>query len=127
MLMQFFRGGWAVQSINYLLLLNFINLSANFYVNDQIDSINSIGADDQLDTLSELIVEWAFDADESLIPNDAENQDNQPFKKIKLALSEICFFDFKFEILENTKSSFFYQALWLEIAIMTPYSPPELS
>jgi len=126
-LMRFFRSGWVVQIINYLLLLNFINLSANFYVNDQINSINSIGKVDQLDTVSELIVEWVLNADDTTIPNDPDNQDNQPFKKIKLALSEVCFFDFKFEISENTKSSFFYQALWLEIAMLTPYSPPELS
>jgi hypothetical protein len=127
MLMQFFRSGWFVQSINCLLLLNFINLSANFYVNDRIISINSIGKVDQLDTVSELIVEWVLNADDTTIPNDPDNQDNQPFKKIKLALSEVCFFDFKFEISENTKSSFFYQALWLEIAMLTPYSPPELN
>jgi hypothetical protein len=124
---RFFRCGWVKTSINYLLLLNFINLSANFYVNDRIDYVNSIGTGDQLDTLSELIVEWAFDADDSIIPNDAENQDNQPSKKIKLALSDLFLFDFKFEISQDTNSSFFYQAHWLEIAILTPYSPPELS
>jgi hypothetical protein len=124
---RFFRNRWVKTSINYLLLLNFINLSANFYVNDRIDYVNSIGTGDQLDTLSELIVEWAFDADESVIPNDPENQDNQPSKKIKLALSDLFLFDFKFEISQDTNPSFFYQAHWLEIAILNPYSPPELS
>jgi hypothetical protein len=123
----FFRCGWVKNTINYLLLLNFINLSANFYVNDRIDYVNSIGTGDQLDTLSELIVEWAFAADESVIPNDPENQDNQPSKKIKLALSDLILFDFNFEISQNTKFSFFHQAHRLEIAILTPYSPPELS
>jgi len=78
----FFRCGWVKNTINYLLLLNFINLSANFYVNNRINSINSIGKVDQLDTVSELIVEWVLNADDTTIPNDPDNQDNQPFKKI---------------------------------------------
>jgi len=123
----FFRCGWVKNTINYLLLLNFINLSANFYVNDRINSINSIGKVDQLDTVSELIVEWVLNADDTAIPNDPDNQDNQPFKKIKLVLSDLFLFDFKFEISQDTNSSFFYQAHRLEIAILTLYSPPELN
>lgn len=126
-LTQFFRIKWIKHLINFVLLLNFINLSANFYESQRIDYTNSIGSEDQLDTLSELIVEWVFEADDSTIPNDPESQDNQASKKIKLSLRDLVHYNFSFEIKESNQSPFFNQKHWLDIEISNLYSPPKLS
>lgn len=115
-----------MQVINCILLLNFINLSANFYESQRIDYTNSIGAEDQIDTLSELIVEWAFEAANTTIPNDPDNQDNQNSKKIKLALGVLIPFSFNFEISQSNVLPFFDPNPWLDIPISSPDSPPKI-
>lgn len=45
--------------------------------------------DDPIDTLTELIFEWAMDGDDNLIPDNGTEQDDNSVKKIKLALLEI--------------------------------------
>jgi hypothetical protein len=71
-----------------LLTLNFINLTANFYegnilITGQVDMV------DPMDTLTELIFEWALEGGEDLIPDNGTQQDDNSNLKIKLALLEI--------------------------------------
>lgn len=81
------RSNWSRFCL-FLLSANFINLSANFYEGN-IDSSNGIEIVDPIDTLSELIFEWALDGNEDVIPDNGTEQDDNSFKKIKLALVEI--------------------------------------
>ncbi|GAB3220581.1 hypothetical protein GCM10027454_11800 [Algoriphagus aestuariicola] len=72
----------------FILTLNFINLSANFYEGDIFVS-NKIDLDDPMDTISELLVEWAFDLPEDFIPDNGTQQEDQGGEKIKLAIVDI--------------------------------------
>lgn len=71
-----------------LLLINFINLSANFYEGNILSS-DQVQMDDPLDTISELIFEWALDGGGDLIPDNGTEQDDNSLEKLKLALLEI--------------------------------------
>lgn len=84
------RSNWSRFCL-LLLSANFINLSANFYEGN-IDSSSGIHIDDPIDTLSELIFEWALDGNEDIIPDNGTEQDDNSFKKIKLALVEMSSF-----------------------------------
>ncbi|MDP2039604.1 MAG: hypothetical protein Q8S14_15245 [Algoriphagus sp.] len=72
----------------FLLVANFINLSANFYEGN-ISITKGMKMDDPIDTLTELIFEWVLDGSEDLIPDNGTQQDDNSLKKIKLALIEI--------------------------------------
>lgn len=70
------------------MLANFINLSANFYegniyVSKEMDMV------DPIDTISELIFEWAMEGSEDLIPDNGTKQEDNSMEKIKLSLLEI--------------------------------------
>jgi hypothetical protein len=72
----------------FILVINFINLSANFYEGN-ISISRKIKLDDPIDTLSELIFEWALDGSDELIPDNGTHQDDNSLEKIKLTLIEI--------------------------------------
>ncbi|WP_051315433.1 hypothetical protein [Algoriphagus terrigena] len=72
----------------FLLLVNFINLSANFYEGNILSS-DQVQMADPLDTISELIFEWALDGGEDLIPDNGTEQDDNSLEKLKLALLQI--------------------------------------
>lgn len=72
----------------FLLITNFINLSANFYEGN-IYIVNGINMDDPIDTVTELIFEWALDGSDDLIPDNGTQQDDNSLEKMKLALLEI--------------------------------------
>lgn len=44
--------------------------------------------DDPIDTITELIFEWALDGDGDIIPDNGTQQDDNSIEKIKLALVE---------------------------------------
>jgi hypothetical protein len=72
----------------FLLITNFINLSANFYEGNILIS-NKIKMMDPIDTLTELIFEWALEGADDLIPDNGTQQDDNSLEKMKLALLEI--------------------------------------
>lgn len=72
----------------FLLVINFINLSANFYEGNILIS-GAVDMTDPVDTLSELIFEWAMDGSDDLIPDNGTQQDDNSLDKIKLAIIEI--------------------------------------
>lgn len=45
--------------------------------------------DDPVDTISELIFEWALEGSDDLIPDNGTQQDDNSIEKIKLAISVI--------------------------------------
>ncbi|SDA51478.1 hypothetical protein SAMN03080617_00808 [Algoriphagus alkaliphilus] len=80
-------GSWS-EFLLFLLVANFINLSANFYEGN-IFITKGMKMDDPIDTFTELIFEWVLDGSKDLIPDNGTQQDDNSLKKIKLALIEI--------------------------------------
>lgn len=77
----------------FILITNFINLSANFYEGN-IYLANGVNMEDPIDTITELIFEWALDGGDDLIPDNGTQQDDNSLEKIKLALLDIPGFKF---------------------------------
>lgn len=80
----FRKSAWSKFCL-FLLMANFINLSANFYEGN-ISITNGINMDDPIDTITELIFEWALDGDGDIIPDNGTEQDDNSLEKMKLAL-----------------------------------------
>ncbi|KEO75388.1 hypothetical protein [Anditalea andensis] len=70
---------WIWKGLTYLMLVNFINLSANFYHASEMDS-SLLRHHDPIDSLAELVLEYFFEMDENTIP-DTET----PHEKRKIA------------------------------------------
>jgi hypothetical protein len=81
------QSNWS-KAFLFLLIVNFINLSANFYEGNILIS-GAVSMEDPVDTLSELIFEWALDGGDDLIPDNGTKQDDNSLEKIKLAVLEI--------------------------------------
>jgi hypothetical protein len=92
----------------FILTINFVNLSANFYEGNIYPS-HQVKIEDPIDTITELIFEWALDGSDDLIPDNGTQQDDNSLEKMKLALLEIPDFTLSnplfFENLENFFSS----------------------
>lgn len=56
--------------------------------------------DDPVDTISELIFEWALEGSDDLIPDNGTQQDDNSIEKIKLAISVITGFKLQVPLLE---------------------------
>ncbi|TVP53736.1 MAG: hypothetical protein EA341_00690 [Mongoliibacter sp.] len=69
----------------YLLLVNFINLSANFYHSSVIDS-PLLENHDPIDSLAELVLEYVFEMDDETIPDTEVPHEKKKFSDIKLHL-----------------------------------------
>lgn len=88
----------------FILIGNFINLSANFYEGNIYVS-SKVNIDDPIDTITELIFEWALDGSNDLIPDNGTQQDDNSLEKMKLALLEIPGFKLSPPLkLENTEN-----------------------
>jgi hypothetical protein len=99
------KSNWS-RAFVFLLTLNFINLSANFYEGNILIS-GAVDMNDPLDTITELIFEWALEGGDDLIPDNGTQQDDNSSEKIKLALLEIPLLELFSPILtlKNTDSS----------------------
>jgi hypothetical protein len=73
--------------IVYLLLVNFINLSANFYHASVIDS-PLLEHHDPIDSLAELVLEYVFEMDDETIPDTEIPHEKKKFSDIKLHLEK---------------------------------------
>ncbi|MFD2037398.1 hypothetical protein ACFSKL_21555 [Belliella marina] len=77
-----------IKWVNYLLIINFINLTANFYCGTYSNSTDSYYLD-PIDTLAEIIVEFIFEMDDEIIPDTEVPNEKRKIKDIKLAYPEI--------------------------------------
>lgn len=93
------QSGWS-KVLLFLLVVNFINLSANFYEGNILIS-GAVDMEDPMDTLSELIFEWALEGDGDLIPDNGTQQDDNSTEKIKLAILEVPGFLLSNPVLES--------------------------
>lgn len=69
--------------VSWVLLLNFVNLSANFYMPTASDSIYETNAD-PIDSISELILEYALDMEQDTIPDTEVPEQKRKIKDFKV-------------------------------------------
>lgn len=67
----------------WMVILNFINLSVNFQESNLSLSNQEVLAD-PIDTLSELVYEWALEGDCDVIPDNGTEQEDKSVKKSKI-------------------------------------------
>ena len=105
-LISFIRTSNLSKFCLFILITNFVNLSANFYEGN-IYLANGINMDDPIDTISELIFEWALDGNDDFFPDNGTHQNDNSLEKIKLALVEIFSFLIAAPIFIENTSDFF--------------------
>ncbi|SDC79340.1 hypothetical protein SAMN04488104_100630 [Algoriphagus faecimaris] len=71
-----------------LLLINFINLTANFYESPLHDPENKL-LEDPIDSLSELIYEFVLEGDQDIIPDNGTEQEEKNSKKLTVFFTNI--------------------------------------
>ncbi|GMQ23530.1 hypothetical protein Aoki45_02120 [Algoriphagus sp. oki45] len=109
-----------------LVLVNFINLSVNFQESSIIQS-ETLELEDPIDTLGELVYEWALEGDCDVIPDNGTEQEDKSTKKAKdwFSAKEFEFLNF-FSSIEK-KKFFNSQEDLVDSPMASPFSPPDLS
>ncbi|MCL6259652.1 hypothetical protein M3O96_11155 [Aquiflexum sp. TKW24L] len=79
-----------IKYITYILLVNFINLTANFY---QVSSLDNtlLKYEDPYDSLSELILEYFLEMDEDTVPDTELPEDKRKMLDIKTVIGNETF------------------------------------
>jgi hypothetical protein len=74
---------WLFRGMVMLLLINFVNLSANFYQSSILDS-PLLENHDPIDSLAELVLEYMLDMDTETIPDTEVPHEKNKFSDLKL-------------------------------------------
>lgn len=117
------QSGWSKVFL-FLLVINFINLSANFYEGNILIS-GAVDMSDPVDTISELIFEWALDGSDDLIPDNGTQQDDNSLEKIKLVIAEIPGFNLCIPIFDFENPSFSYSDSLINGFFSSSSPPPD--
>ncbi|GAB2630687.1 hypothetical protein [Belliella aquatica] len=100
------RKSKIISIITFVLIVNFINLTANFYHPGNLNSLEQ-SLNDPIDTLAEIIVEFIFEMDNQIIPDTDVPHEKKKIPDIKLAFTknEIkvnCYFTFELNKWRNS-------------------------
>jgi hypothetical protein len=111
-----------INIITFLLIINFINLTANFYYSGNFNSLEQ-NINDPIDTLAEIVVEFIFEMDDQIIPDTEVPFEKKKIPDIKLAFTrnEIkinCYFTFELNKWRN------FSEVSLNTGIDNKDSPP---
>jgi hypothetical protein len=74
---------WLLRWMVFLLLVNFVNLSANFYQSSIID-FPLLENHDPIDSIAELVLEYMLDMDDETIPDTEVPHEKNKFSDLKL-------------------------------------------
>ncbi|WP_373520768.1 hypothetical protein [Aquiflexum sp.] len=111
--------------INYLLLINFINLSANFYHASAMDS-TVLENYDPIDSLTEFVLEYVLEMDDETIPDTEVPHEKRKLIDVKIILEK----NFTYQIQKSNKNSitksFYYEGVFKEIDLEQSSPPPKL-
>lgn len=123
-MLNFFRHHGAARIFFYLNLLNILNLSVNFYEGNISDPKDHL--EDPIDTLGELVYEWALDGDCDVIPDNSTEQEDKSLKKNNWKMFCLDFPLYSFEL--PTKSKYWISKDQILIAPLNlpPSPPPDL-
>jgi hypothetical protein len=113
-----------IKYITYILLVNFINLTANFY---QVSSLDNtlLKNEDPYDSLSELVLEYFLEMDEDTVPDTELPEEKRKIPDIKTFIG---LDTFEFEIRETLciiSVSRFYHDIYKNIALGKISPPPK--
>lgn len=108
----------------WLFLVNFINLSVNFQ-ESQIAHPERLDLTDPIDTLSELVYEWALDGDYDVIPDNRTEQEDKIQKEGKLWGIVLEFQALDFIKISDKNKYFVDQESLISKALSNPFSPPD--
>lgn len=100
------RKSKIISIITFVMIINFVNLTANFYHPVSFNSFEQ-SLNDPIDTLAEIIVEFIFEMDNQIIPDTEVPHEKKKIPDIKLAFTknEIkinCYFTFELNKWRNT-------------------------
>jgi len=125
MIRKIASGIWG-KLITFVLLVNFINLSANFYHASEMDS-HLLQHQDPIDSLAELVLEYVLDMDEETIPDTEVPHEKRKIADIKLLYTaeKISFSQF----LPQTKRSYkgHYENFYEDWAFDINSPPPKIA
>jgi hypothetical protein len=93
------KKSWLFRGMVILLLINFVNLSANFYQSSILDS-PLLENHDPIDSLAELVLEYVLDMDNETIPDTEVPHEKNKFSDLKLHFNPALV-----EILQNIGNS----------------------
>ncbi len=82
-MIRLWKKTWLSKLIVYLLLVNFINLTANFYQASEMDS-TLLQQHDPIDSIAELVLEYIFEMDDETIPDTEVPHEKLKISDIKL-------------------------------------------
>lgn len=124
-MLSIIKGHSLGRAFFWLVLVNFINLSVNFQ-ESQITPSQSMDLQDPIDTLGELVYEWALEGDCDVIPDNGTEQEDKSTKKAKDWFTSTAF-EFKNFSPPLEKRKFFSPGEDLHDApTAIPFSPPDL-
>ena len=119
---QFRESVWS-RLLLFVLIAHFANLSANFYEGN-ISPTDQVTLADPLDSVSELLIEWALDAPPDTIPDNGTHQDDNGIEKIKLATTDIPSFSLQVAVFSPSDACLGYADGLAQAHTSSPSPPP---
>lgn len=113
-----------VKWINYLLLINFINLSANFYHSSVMDS-TVLENYDPIDSLTELVLEYVLDMDDETIPDTEVPHEKRKMIDVKIIIEKNFTCHLQHSNNKITAQTFYYEDIFEEIDLEQTSPPPK--
>ncbi len=110
--------------INYLLLINFINLSANFYHASVMDS-TVLENYDPIDSLTELVLEYVLDMDDETIPDTEVPHEKRKLIDVKIIIEKSFTCQLQKSNNKLTSRTFYYEDIFKEIDLEQSSPPPK--
>ncbi len=123
-MLNFFRHHEAARVFFYLNLLNILNLSVNFYEGNISDPKDQLV--DPIDTIGELVYEWALDGDCDGIPDNSTEQEDKSLKKTNWKVFCMEFPFYAFGLPEKSKHWNSKDRILLAPLNLPPSPPPDL-
>jgi hypothetical protein len=111
-------------TITYLLLINFINLTANFYQLSNLDQ-TLLKYDDPYDSVAEIVLEYFLEMDEDTVPDTELPDDKRKIFDLKSLFSNRKFHFPKMSIRYEISCICYFKNLYQDIAAEKLNPPPK--
>lgn len=115
-----------VKWINYLLLINFINLSANFYHASVQDS-TLLENYDPIDSLTELVLEYVFEMDDETIPDTEIPHEKRKLIDVKIIVEKSYTYQLQKSYCQKSSGTFYNESIFKEIDLEQSPPPPKFT
>jgi hypothetical protein len=112
------------KTITYILLINFINLTANFYQLSNLDQ-TLLKYDDPYDSVAEIVLEYFLEMDEDTVPDTELPDDKRKMLDLKSLFSDRKFHFPKMLIRYEISGFCYFSNLYQDIAVEKLNPPPK--